>query len=76
MLKDRNRDRVPRDKLTLLTGNISKITVDTESSCAINEKASDTTYQATSQRSNDLDEPTSSQSCQNSFIVSEQFYCD
>ena len=52
--------RVSRDKQTLLTGNISKITVDSESSCAISEKPSDTTNQATNQSSNDLDKQTSS----------------
>ena len=36
------KNRVPRDKQTLLTGDISKITVDLELSCALNKKASDT----------------------------------
>ena len=52
--------RVSRDKETLLTGNISKITVASESSCAISEKPSDPTNQATNQSSNDLDKQTSS----------------
>ena len=56
----KHRNRVSHDKLTLLTGNTSKITVNLESSCGIMEKARDTTNQATNQSANDLDEPTSS----------------
>ena len=48
------------------------MTVDLESSCMINKKASDTTDQVTTNQSlNDLDKPKSSQSCLDSFIVDE-----
>ena len=70
MLKDR-KIRVPRDKETLQTGNISRITVDSELSCGTSKKASDTTNQATNQTSNYLDKPTSSQSCLKSLVVNE-----
>lgn len=67
----KHRNRVPRDKQTLLTGNIRKITIDSKSNCTINEKASDTTNQSTNQSPNDLDYPRSFQSCLNSFIVNQ-----